>query len=621
MNDLDDARAQLYLDAAQVMMLALDLRGRVTLVNQYASSVLGWTADELVGRDFIDTCIPARLRDKTRQRMTSVRSGDESSVENLIVTKFGVERLIEWRSTILRDDDGRITSTLSSGTDITERKRAAEAQRRLAAIVNSSDDAIVSKTLEGIIASWNTGAERLFGYTAAEAIGQSTSILFPPELIDEHAQILSRVILGETVKPFDTVRVRKGGERIQVSVTVSPVTDVEGRIIGSAKIVRDIAERKRIEAALLDSEERFSTAFHASPVGIVMVRSRDNMFLECNDTFEKIIGYTREDLLGRTNVGLLMMDEEQREKYLGPLKAGVRKVSAEITATTKEGQRRQLLITIQGITLHGEAHTLACLVDITERKRAEDEARRLNEELERRVSERTAQLEAANRELESFSYSVSHDLRAPLRAVNGFAGIVLEEYGSLVPDEGRRYLERIRSGGMRMGQLIDDLLALSRLSRESMTVRTVDVEQLVTAVREELRPQLKDREVDFTVGELPPCLGDPGLLKQVWINLVSNAIKYSRGRTPAVIQIGCRSEEGEDVYFVKDNGAGFDMAYAHKLFGVFQRLHRADQFEGTGVGLAIVQRIVHRHGGRVWGEAELDRGAVFHFTLAKETSR
>jgi signal transduction histidine kinase len=236
-----------------------------------------------------------------------------------------------------------------------------------------------------------------------------------------------------------------------------------------------------------------------------------------------------------------------------------------------------------------------------------------------KVKEANQQLEAANKELEAFSYSVSHDLRAPLRAVDGFSQAVLEDYGQQLPEEGRRHLQTIRAGAQRMGALIDDLLAFARLSRQALNKRTVDTGGLVREALEELAPQREGRQVEIRTGELPPCQGDRALLKQVWVNLLSNALKYTRQNPRAVVEIGHELRSGEGVYFIKDNGTGFDMQYAHKLFGVFQRLHRMEDFEGTGVGLAIVQRVINRHGGRVWAEAAVDRGATFYFTLEGET--
>jgi light-regulated signal transduction histidine kinase (bacteriophytochrome) len=251
---------------------------------------------------------------------------------------------------------------------------------------------------------------------------------------------------------------------------------------------------------------------------------------------------------------------------------------------------------------------------------SENEVRQLNAELEERVRQRTADLRAANNELEAFSYSVSHDLRAPLRAVDGFSQAVLEDYGPKLPEEGVHYLQTIRKGAQRMGALIDDLLSFSRLSRAALNKQSVDTTRLVRDVVAELNPEKDGRSVDLRVHDLLPSHGDPALLKQVWTNLLSNALKYTRKKEKAVIEVGSRSDNGENLYFVRDNGTGFDMRYAHKLFGVFQRLHRNDEFEGTGVGLAIVQRVVHRHGGRVWAESTPDHGATFHFSLKAESN-
>ena len=244
-----------------------------------------------------------------------------------------------------------------------------------------------------------------------------------------------------------------------------------------------------------------------------------------------------------------------------------------------------------------------------------DDLQKANNELEQRVGERTIQLELANKELEAFSYSVSHDLRAPLRAVDGFSRIVLEDYASELSEEVRGFLKRVRESATNMGQLIDDLLTFSRLSRQPLKKGDIVTTELARQVLDELKQEQKERRIEVSVADLPHCMGDPKLLKQVFLNLLSNAFKYTRKRELASIEVGWEKIKGETVYFVKDNGAGFDMKYADKLFGVFQRLHRSEEYEGTGVGLAIVQRVINRHGGRIWAEAVMDRGANFYFTL------
>jgi len=252
---------------------------------------------------------------------------------------------------------------------------------------------------------------------------------------------------------------------------------------------------------------------------------------------------------------------------------------------------------------------------------SETRFRRLNESLERRVADRTAALAAANRELETFTYSVSHDLRAPLRQIDGFSRILVEHVGPGLDSKSQHYLRRIQEGTQHMGRLVDDLLNLAQLGRLDVRSRSTSLDAIVNDVLSELRADWGDRIIQWTIGRLPTVECDPGLMKIVFTNLLSNAIKYTRPREVAIIEVGCTVSDGQCTVFVRDNGVGFNMKYADKLFGVFQRLHRADQFEGTGVGLATVQRIIHKHGGEIWAEAEPNRGATFFFTLAQGGDR
>jgi PAS domain S-box-containing protein len=471
-----------------------DAQGKITHANDKFCSLSKYSRAELLGQDHRLINSGHHPKEFIRNLWTTIAQGKVWHGEIKNRAKDGSFYWVDTTIVPFLNEAGKPRQYIAIRADITERKRAEEAQERLAAIVNSSDDAIIGKTLAGIVTDWNPGAETLFGYTAAEAVGQPMTLIFPPDRLQEETDILARIARGESVEHYETVRLRKDGRQVDVSVTVSPIRDGAGKIIGASKVARDI----------------------------------------------------------------------------------------------------------------------------TERKRADNEIKALNAQLEARVAQRTAELEAANKELEAFSYSVSHDLRAPLRAINGFAGIVLEDFARQLPEEAKHYLERVRNGGRRMGELIDDLLAFARLSRQALNRQEVNATQLVQEVMEEVNPPGSGGQIEIRAGELPRCQADRVLLKQVWINLLSNAFKYSRGRTPALMEIGSQRDQGETVYFVRDNGVGFDMQYANKLFGVFQRLHRAEDFEGTGVGLAIVQRVIHRHGGRVWASSEPGHGATFYFTLGEK---
>lgn len=317
-------------------------------------------------------------------------------------------------------------------------------------------------------------------------------------------------------------------------------------------------------------------------------------------------------LLGRVHPD----DREQVRLSSRAMLSGMANVSFSFRVLWPDGTLRHLTARGGASTDHaGVKRVIGVLIDITQAKRAEEEVRRLNEELEQRVTKRTEELAHANKELEAFTYSVSHDLRAPLRHINGFAQMLEQEFSTGLSTEAQRLLGRIRFGARNMGQLVDDLLRLARVGRQELMLQSWPLSEVVSQVLRDLRVETETRQIEWKIDTLPTALCDAGLIRQVFANLISNAVKYSRTRTLAVIEIGSRQEGSFHVIYIRDNGVGFDMKYVEKLFGVFQRLHRVEDFEGTGVGLAIVQRIVHKHGGRIWAEAALDQGACFFFTL------
>jgi PAS domain S-box-containing protein len=350
---------------------------------------------------------------------------------------------------------------------------------------------------------------------------------------------------------------------------------------------------------LKEKEEKFQKAFQASAAGISITRLSDSKYMEVNDTFIKMTGFSTEELINHSSVELgIVVSMEKREEVLEQVRKHGNAKNFEMTIRHKNGTIFEILSSVETILLNGEKFAINIIYDITERKRAEQ------------------QLEAANKELESFSYSVSHDLRAPLRSINGYASMLYQDYNSVIDETGLQMIAIIKSSASKMGKLIDDLLTFSRLGRKELMRKELNMNELVENVINEINTAY-NHKAKFKVDTLIALQADYSLLYQVVFNLISNAIKYSSKKENPLVEISSEQNNNEVIFVVKDNGSGFDMKYSGKLFGVFQRLHSEEEFEGTGVGLAIVQRIINKHGGKAWAEGKVNEGATFRFSLPK----
>lgn len=618
-------------ESATRLRLALDASQTGTWDWRIASNQLVW--DESVYRqfgidpgaaegtfeDFLQRLHPDDRGAVSRTIEEAIRGKSDFHAEFRVIWPDGSTHYVAARGRASFDEEGRPVRMTGVTLDITESRKAEEAHALLAAIVKSSDDAIIGKDLQGTIISWNTGAERMFGYTAQEIVGKSIQVLISPEHPEEEDQVLERIRRGSLVEHHETVRIRKNGEAVQVALSVSPIRNSKGAIVGVSSIARDITERKKAEEVLARQAAVLREQAQLLDLANVVARDIDGRIILWSAGMEQMYGWSKAEALGQLSHMLLGTEFLEPLPSINATLFRTGEWSGELVHKRRNAER---VFVASHWVLHRDergrpAAVLEVYNDITERKLAEEEVRRLNTELEERVRERTAELTAANNELEAFTYSVSHDLRAPLRHIDAFARIVEEELAPDSSPELRNYIGRIRKGTQMMGRLVDDLLNLSRVGRAQLAWETVDLNVLVAEAIADLRPEIAQREVEWRIDSLPTAACDPGLMKQVFANLLSNAVKYTRPRDKAVIEVG-QTTVGEDrVIYVRDNGVGFSMKYIHKLFGVFERLHRPEEFEGTGIGLATVRRIIQRHGGRIWAEAEPEKGATFYLTLPR----
>ncbi|MEW5746006.1 MAG: PAS domain S-box protein [Nitrospirota bacterium] len=485
-----------------------------------------------------------------------------------------------------------------------------QSEIRYRTLFEDSRDAVYVTSREGEVIDMNRAGLELFGYSREELIGRDIRELYvDPKDREWFQQEIERT---GSVKDYEMRFKRKDGTELYCLMTSSLRRTQDGAILGYQGIMRDVTERRREVEALRQSEEKFSTVFHSSPDWIAISTLEDGRLIDVNEAFLRITGYRREEVIGKTSAELkLWVNPAERAEVVRILREQGKLRDHEVKFRMKNGEVRTMLRSAELIERGGESFIINISRDITERKRTEEEIRKLNAELQQRVAE----LVDANRELDAFSYSVSHDLRVPLIVIGGYARRLLKRYAGALDEQGREVLQVIQANVGKMEALIDDLLAFSRSGRKQLTRSEIDMEAMVREVFDEVKALEPKRTVRLKTGALLPLFADPALMRQVVVNLISNAFKFTRTREVAEIEIGSLLEGNTVLYFIKDNGVGFDMRHAARLFDVFQRVHAEEGFEGTGIGLSIVKRIINRHGGQIWAEGEPGKGAVFSFTL------
>ncbi len=584
---------------------------RFLAVNGAATELYGYSREEFLARTLRDIRPPedvARLEADARVPRSAIRRSGPWRHRR----KDGAELLVE----IVTHDvefDG-LPARLVLANDVTERLRAEE---KLRAFFDSGMVGAILADVHGNVLAANDEFLRIVGFTRGDLEDGRLrwTEITPPEWLPVDAAGIAEAKARGVCTPYEKEYVRKDGSRVPVLVGYALVGEDREE---SVAFILDLTTRKESEARLAETTRLLQAIVEGSPAPILTL-DLEGLVTSWNPAAEAVFGWSVNEALGRTLPIVPVGREDEFRSFLSDVREGHAFSGREVRRRRKDGSL--LDVSIAAAPLRDDAGAVkgvaAVLVDVSARVKAEEEVLRLNADLEERVERRTAELVAKSKELESFAYSISHDLRAPLRAIDGFSRLLEEDHAGSLDEDGRRLTGVVRENARRMGKLIDDLLTFSRAGRHELRKVLVDVGEVVRSVLEEVLPEQERGQSEVLVGELPPVAADPALLRQVFVNLLSNAVKFTSTRPRRRLEIRGRLEAGRVIYEITDNGVGFDMRYAGKLFGVFQRLH-GREFEGTGVGLALVERIVSRHGGTVSARAEVGVGATFTLSFPDE---
>ncbi len=619
------AEYQALLESAPDAIVSVDRNGIIALVNGQTEKMFGYARDELMGEP-VETLLPTRFRNLHVQHRLDYASNPTTRPMGIGLAlagrrKDGTEFPVEISLSPVFMPEGVLTTSIIR--DVTERRQAEESlarqTRRLqeqANLIELAHDTIIVRDMDNRIVFWNHGAEETYGWTKDQAIGQVTHE-FLQTLFTASREQVDATLIEQGQWEGELVHSTRDGRRIVVASRQVLERDERNQPRAILEINRDITERRRAEEQLSESETRFRTLVEQVQDYAIFGLDTEGRVVSWNTGAERVYGYRAEEILGE-HVSRFYLPQDvaggklQRELTMAATEGSYQEVGERIR---KDGSRYWADVLITALREpNGDLRGFAKVTrDITRRKQAEEKIQKLNRELEQRVSE----LGAVNQELEAFSYSVSHDLRAPLRAIAGFSQALVEDYADVLDDQGKDYTRRIHAATQRLTQLIDDMLTLSRVTRTEMERdAVVDLSGLARSVAAQWQATYPERQVTWSIAPGLVARGDPRLVRVALENLIGNAWKFTSKAPEARIEFGqAGTEAGRPIYFVRDNGAGFDMAYADKLFGPFQRLHAVTEFPGTGIGLATVQRIVRRHGGRAWAEAAVGQGATFYFTL------